>query len=113
VALLLELLELARLELPRELRQAEQRQALQGVRGEACGWDLPLAKSFRLPVPRVIRAGAHERCSEMLPLRVAQSCLEFVEQRLSLPRRHQIALALVEIERFAGDAESLVDPAGL
>jgi hypothetical protein len=43
VALLLELLELAGLELPRELRQAEQRKALQGVPGEACGWDLPLA----------------------------------------------------------------------
>ena len=42
MALLLELLELARLELPRELRQAEQWKALQGVPGEACGWDLPL-----------------------------------------------------------------------
>jgi hypothetical protein len=47
VALLLELLELARLDLPRELRQAEQRKAMQGVPGEACGWDLPLARSFR------------------------------------------------------------------
>jgi hypothetical protein len=47
VALLLELLELARLDLPRELRQAEQRKPMQGVPGEACGWDLPLARSFR------------------------------------------------------------------
>jgi hypothetical protein len=43
VALLLELLELARLELPRELREAEHRKALQGVPDEAYGWDLPLA----------------------------------------------------------------------
>jgi hypothetical protein len=50
VALLLELLELARLELPRELRQAEQRKALQGVSGEACGWDLRLARSLKLPL---------------------------------------------------------------
>jgi hypothetical protein len=42
VALLLELLEVARLELPRELREAEQREALQGVPGQGCGWNLPL-----------------------------------------------------------------------
>ena len=49
MALLLELFELARLELPRQLRQAEQRKALQGVRRKACGRDLPLARWARLP----------------------------------------------------------------
>jgi hypothetical protein len=43
VALLLELLEVAGLELPRELRETEHRKALQGVPDEAYGWDLPLA----------------------------------------------------------------------
>jgi hypothetical protein len=47
VALLRELFELARLELPRQLRQAEERKALQGVPGEACGWDLPLGEWAR------------------------------------------------------------------
>ena len=45
MALLLELLEVAGLELPRELRETEHRQALQGVPDEAYGWDLPLASS--------------------------------------------------------------------
>jgi hypothetical protein len=27
--------------------EAEQRKPMQGVPGEACGWDLPLARSFR------------------------------------------------------------------
>jgi hypothetical protein len=51
VALLLELFEMAQLELPRQLRQAEQRKALQGVRRKACGRGLPLARWARLPGP--------------------------------------------------------------
>ena len=69
MALLLELLEVAGLELPRELRETEHRKALQGVPDEAYGWDLPLASGDaepprRLPTSQLARPIVLEHSGE-------------------------------------------------
>ena len=75
MALLLELLEVAGLELPRELRETEHRKALQGVPDEGYGWDLPLASSDALSDLREWTQGDSNPCIYTSIRTCAKGCL--------------------------------------